>query len=69
MTEYLKLDGISETVIIEKEQELKARIGEVYFNELVQTLEKINQVIASPEGKKLKEDSINQANSTVDDKN
>ncbi|POZ55864.1 hypothetical protein LYSIN_00647 [Lysinibacillus sphaericus] len=65
VTEYLKLDGISETVIIEKEQELKARIGEDYFNELVQTLEKINQVIASPEGKKLKEDIINQANSAV----
>ncbi|MFJ5765793.1 hypothetical protein ACIP9C_10530 [Lysinibacillus sp. NPDC093210] len=65
VTEYLKLDEISETVFIEREQELKARIGDDYFNELVQTMEKLNQVIASPEGKKLKDDVLNQANTTV----
>ncbi|APA28445.1 hypothetical protein BBH88_18485 (plasmid) [Planococcus antarcticus DSM 14505] len=44
------------TVIIEREVELESRIGKEYFNELVQTLEKLNEVLASPEGEEYKKE-------------
>jgi len=64
-SEYLELNEKDGTVTIEREQELKSRIGEKYFNELVQTMEKLNQVIVSPEGEKYKENIIDEVNSTM----
>ncbi len=64
VAEYLKLNENDGTVIIEREQELKSRIGEMHFNEVVQTTEKLNEVIASPEGKKIKEEILNEVYST-----
>lgn len=64
-SEYLVLNEKDGTVIIEREVELESRIGKEYFNELVQTLEKLNEVLARPEGEKYKKEIIEEANSNV----
>ena len=64
-SEYLVWNDNENIVVIENEVELETRIGKEYFNELVQTLDKLNEVLASPEGEQYKKKIIEEANSGV----